>query len=163
MTVALFVLLSVGAVRTTWAGLLQDTFNPNADNVVQTVALEANGNVLIGGAFTTVGGAQFAPLARTGPQGNVDTTFKAHRRSTIVSGNKTGAMADAISTDRTFTGANNLVGHIAAGSSSLPSDTLIGINSLLAPLADNGGPTPTHALPVGSPAIGTGNNAAGTV
>ncbi|MEZ6086558.1 MAG: choice-of-anchor Q domain-containing protein [Pirellulaceae bacterium] len=30
--------------------------------------------------------------------------------------------------------------------------------TLLGPLADNGGPTPTHALLTGSPAIDAGNN-----
>jgi CSLREA domain-containing protein len=34
------------------------------------------------------------------------------------------------------------------------------VEPLLAPLADNGGPTPTHALPKGSPAINGGNPAA---
>lgn len=35
----------------------------------------------------------------------------------------------------------------------------ISLNSVLLPLADNGGPTLTHALPKGSPAIGAGDNA----
>ncbi len=35
---------------------------------------------------------------------------------------------------------------------------LTNTNPLLGPLADNGGPTPTHALLPGSPAIGTGDN-----
>lgn len=37
---------------------------------------------------------------------------------------------------------------------------LINTNPLLAPLADNGGPTLTHALLTGSPAIDSGPNAA---
>jgi hypothetical protein len=36
--------------------------------------------------------------------------------------------------------------------------TLTGVNPLLGPLADNGGPTQTHALLAGSPAIDTGPN-----
>ena len=39
----------------------------------------------------------------------------------------------------------------------LPPGTLAG-NPMLAPLADNGGSTMTHALLAGSPAIDTGNN-----
>ena len=35
-----------------------------------------------------------------------------------------------------------------------------GVDALLAPLANNGGPTPTQALFVGSPAVGAGNPAA---
>jgi hypothetical protein len=44
--------------------------------------------------------------------------------------------------DDTFTGSNNLFGSV-----------------LLGPLQDNGGPTRTHALPSGSPAIDAGDNA----
>jgi len=54
------------------------------------------------------------------------------------------------------TGGNDLlmtVGHIQ------PFPAIIG-DPLLAPLADNGGPTRTHALLQGSPAIDAGNNAA---
>jgi CSLREA domain-containing protein len=40
-----------------------------------------------------------------------------------------------------------------------PTD-LSGVNALLGPLADNGGPTQTHALLAGSPAIDAGDNAA---
>jgi hypothetical protein len=56
-----------------------------------------------------------------------------------------------------FVGANNLV-----GSSQVPTPpgTLHG-DPLLGPLQDNGGLTPTHALPSNSPAIDTGNNVAG--
>ena len=48
----------------------------------------------------------------------------------------------------TLTGANNQIG---AGEAE--------IDPLLGPLADNGGPTPTHALLAGSPAVDAGNNA----
>jgi len=51
-------------------------------------------------------------------------------------------------------GADNI---IERSPSPLPADTL-SINPLLAPLANNGGPTRTHALLNGSPAIDRGNN-----
>jgi len=53
------------------------------------------------------------------------------------------------------TGANDLIG--ASPSVPLPPDTISGDPELLA-LADNGGPTKTHALGPGSPAIDAGNN-----
>ncbi len=56
----------------------------------------------------------------------------------------------------TITGANNLVGN---SNGTLPGDTL-SVSPLLGPLADNGGPTMTHALLAGSPAIDAGNNVA---
>ena len=59
---------------------------------------------------------------------------------------------------QTIGGANNLVG--ASSGVLLPNDTLHAA-PLLLPLADNGGPTLTHALKAGSPAIDRGNNAGG--
>ncbi len=59
----------------------------------------------------------------------------------------------------TITGANNLI-MAPGGDVVVPPDT-IAADPLLAPLADNGGPTLTHALGAGSPAIDTGNNLAG--
>lgn len=56
-------------------------------------------------------------------------------------------------------GANNLIGE-ASANASLPTDTRHG-NPRLRPLADNGGPTRTHALLPISPAIDAGNNAVG--
>ena len=56
------------------------------------------------------------------------------------------------------TGANDLIG--PSGSVTLPPGT-IQSDPLLVPLADNGGPTKTHALRAGSPAIDAGNNSGG--
>lgn len=53
-----------------------------------------------------------------------------------------------------ITGSHNL---ITASNNSLPPDTITG-DPKLAPLHDNGGPTSTHALKIGSPALNAGNN-----
>jgi len=53
-------------------------------------------------------------------------------------------------------GANNLIGSSGVP---IPVDT-ISADPLLAPLANNGGPTLTHALGTGSPALDAGNNLA---
>ncbi len=58
----------------------------------------------------------------------------------------------------TVVGANNLIASGAADLA-LPADTL-SADPLLDALADNGGPTSTHALLPGSPAVDAGNNAA---
>ena len=55
-----------------------------------------------------------------------------------------------------ITGANNLV---VTASTELPAGTL-NVDPMLGPLAENGGPTLTHALLSGSPAINAGNNVA---
>jgi hypothetical protein len=84
-----------------------------------------------------------------------------HSDSSIIARNTAGATgadwdgAGSI----TVVGANNLVGSVGAALA-LPGGTLFA-DPMLAPLADNGGPTRTHALRSGSPAINTGNNAAG--
>jgi hypothetical protein len=59
----------------------------------------------------------------------------------ILAGNTTGGDEPDLVTDGSFT----------------ISYSILGINPMLAPLADNGGPTMTHALLPGSPAIDTGN------
>ena len=51
---------------------------------------------------------------------------------------------------------NNLIGNTSGSGGFLPSD-LLNVNPLLGPLQDNGGPTKTHALLVGSPALDAGN------
>ena len=56
---------------------LADNFNPNADGPVQAIALEANGNILVGGAtFTHIGGAARTNMARLDSvNGSADTSF----------------------------------------------------------------------------------------
>ena len=80
--------------------------------------------------------------------------------SIIASNTSDGAGAADLDADDTLaaSGANNLV--MAADSAiALPGDTLAA-DPLLLPLSSNGGPTRTHALGEGSPAVDTGNNAA---
>ena len=58
----------------------------------------------------------------------------------------------------TLVGANNLI--TGPSNMALPAETIV-TDPELTPLADNGGPTLTHALMEGSPAIDSGNNEAG--
>lgn len=80
--------------------------------------------------------------------------------STIIAGNTSNSMPADVGGNAiaTVTGHNNLIMHSTI--TPLPSGTL-SADPLLAPLADNGGVTPTHALLAGSPAIDHGNNSAG--
>jgi len=59
--------------------------------------------------------------------------------------------------------AKNLIGVTSVASSELPDDTLFGNCPRLGPLRDNGGPTFTHALLSGSPAIDNGNDSFGAL
>lgn len=102
-----------------------------------------------------------APGGVTG--GLLDTqTYLNHSgpfQSSIVAGNAAPnadpAKADLIVVQEPVNGANNLV--VAAQGATLPTDT-INADPLLGPLQDNGGPTLTHALLPGSPAIDAGNH-----
>jgi hypothetical protein len=71
--------------------------------------------------------------------------------NSIISNNGLGSNCGGFSNSPTFQGTNISDDDSCGG----PSDILIG-DPQLAPLADNGGPTRTHALVVGSPAINAG-------
>ena len=82
--------------------------------------------------------------------------------SSIVSGNTAGALALAdLNSDRdvAVAGDHNLIGH-AGPTVAVPTGTLTS-DARLAPLAANGGPTRTHALLPGSPAVDVGSNPLG--
>ena len=107
---------------------------------------------------STIGANQAASGGGLYLDGNAETVTL---QSTIVAGNSasTGAADIDAPAPQTVYGANNLIG-AAAVVVRVPGDTLHG-DPRLAALADNGGPTRTHALGPGSAAIDRGNNAAG--
>ncbi len=82
--------------------------------------------------------------------------------SNIIAGNTYGAGSNpddvAGGTGVEIAGANNLIGYSMLP---VPVDTILAQDPLLAPLAFNGGPTATHELLSGSPAIDAGNNSQG--
>ncbi len=83
-------------------------------------------------------------------------------RSTIVAGNVGSDVFYDVLGNNTFASLGyNLIG-IGDGTAAftLPGDQIGVTNPMLGPLADNGGPTLTHALLVGSPAIDAGDPAA---
>lgn len=78
--------------------------------------------------------------------------------NSLLAGNTAPSGADC--TGRLRSGGFNLVGAVEPGVCEVrgsPRGNQIGIGPLLAPLAANGGPTETHALLPGSPAIDAGN------
>lgn len=56
-------------------GTLDETFTTATDGTVYAVDVQADGSILIGGTFTTVGGAAHANLARLDADGAVDASF----------------------------------------------------------------------------------------
>jgi hypothetical protein len=76
--------------------------------------------------------------------------------STIISNNSEGSGGGFdIVAHATVSGSHDLIQNPG---STVPGDTIVGIDPLLGPLADNGGPTRTHALAPTSPAIDFGFN-----
>src|SRR5207245_1655444 len=56
-------------------GTLDTAFNPNANDIVQSIAVQADGKILLGGFFTSVGGQTRNRIARLNPDGTLDTGF----------------------------------------------------------------------------------------
>jgi len=85
-------------------------------------------------------------------------------RNTIVAGNFKGTTSPVASdifgsVDTSANSSNNLIGTGGAGGLTGTNGNLVGVASPgLGPLASNGGPTQTHALLFGSPAIEAGDN-----
>ena len=78
-------------------------------------------------------------------------------RSSIVAMNTAGGVADDVCMNSSLNGLVGSANLIGAANVTVPHDT-IQSDPMLAPLTDNGGPTPTHALLPGSPAIDAGTN-----
>jgi uncharacterized delta-60 repeat protein len=60
-----------------------DGFNPNADGPVYATALQADGKIIVGGAFTNIGGHAKSHIARLNTDGSVDTEFAADANGDI--------------------------------------------------------------------------------
>ena len=54
---------------------LADSFNPNANDDVDSIAVQADGKILAGGAFTNIGGATRNRIARLNPTTGVADSF----------------------------------------------------------------------------------------
>jgi hypothetical protein len=138
--------------------ILRSTISGNAASL-------GGGGVGVGGLFPArlasfvLHGSTVAENSTQGVGGGIrfrDYTL-ADLQSSIVASNSATTSPDlhAVETIAIY-GADNLI-DAADPDVALPADTLHG-DPLLEPLADNGGPTRTHALATGSPAIDAGNN-----
>lgn len=66
-----------GLARLNSNGSLDTSFNPGVgvNGTIQTIALQANGKIIIGGSFSGYGGVARNNIARVNTDGTVDTTF----------------------------------------------------------------------------------------
>ena len=82
---------SVGAVaevrnriaRLNADGTLDAGFDPNANNNVNAMAMQTNGQIVIGGSFITVGGTNCNRIARLNADGTLDTGFNPNANSFV--------------------------------------------------------------------------------
>ena len=95
--------------------------------------------------------------ANTSARGSgIGTTGALTMRNTIVAGNDGAPDGPDLYGNLTSSG-HNLIGSSSGGSGFTDTD-LLDVDPRLGPLQDNGGPTQTHALLPGSPAIDAGDN-----
>ena len=64
-------------------GSLDTTFNPNANDQVFAIALQADGKILAGGQFTTIGGATRSRIARLDAVTGLADSFDPNASSTV--------------------------------------------------------------------------------
>jgi uncharacterized delta-60 repeat protein len=64
---------------------LADSFNPNANNFVQSIALQADGKILAGGDFTSIGGQPRNRIARLDPITGLADSFNPNANSVVQS------------------------------------------------------------------------------
>jgi uncharacterized delta-60 repeat protein len=79
------VLVFVGMAGKLYAASVIDEFNPNANDSVRSLAVQADGKILLGGYFTSLGGATRNRIARLNPDGTLDSTFDPNANSVVYS------------------------------------------------------------------------------
>ena len=62
-----------------------DTFNPGADGSVYTAAVQSDGKILVGGAFSTLTGLSRSCLGRLNADGTLDTNFSPRANNSVCS------------------------------------------------------------------------------
>src|SRR5205823_122116 len=84
-------------------------FNPNASDIVQSIAVQADGKILVGGFFTSIGGQTRNRIARLNPDGTLDTAFNPNANNIVDS---IAVQADGkVLAGGLFHGTNSIGGH----------------------------------------------------
>ena len=76
------------SVGSAWAQSAADGFNPGANGVVYAIAVQPDGKILVGGAFTMLGGGGSGTVGRNyigrlNPDGSLDATFNPGANATV--------------------------------------------------------------------------------
>jgi len=147
-------------------------FNLSNSSLTVTNSTISGNSAIRGGGLNHIGAASTATLLNAtianntaGTGGGISlgvfagttTTFgPLNMKNTLVAGN-TATTSGPDVFGQVTSGGFNLIGNSSAASGFAGSDQQ-NVNPLLGPLQDNGGPTQTHALAAGSPAIDRGTN-----
>jgi CSLREA domain-containing protein len=136
------------------ATLVNSTFSGNVASAGSGGAIHSNGPRLLVVNSTFTGNSA---LSNAGGlhRASSSTTPALFVRNSLIAGNTGGAAPDVSSLGIVTSLGNNLVG-VSGGTVGFVASDLLDVAAGLGPLADNGGPTPTHALLAGSPAIDAG-------
>jgi hypothetical protein len=111
-------------------------------------------NYYLGGTLTLINVT--VSLNNSGAAGGIWAEGTVHARNTVIAGNTAPAATDLAG--NLGSQGHNLIGNTQGGSGFDPTD-LLNVDPMLGPLQDNGGPTLTHALLAGSPALNAGDPA----
>lgn len=74
--IGLQTVLFLGGRCTSLCAQSVDDFNPNANNFLSSLAIQADSEILVGGAFFTMGGTSVSGICRLATNGDLDTSFK---------------------------------------------------------------------------------------
>jgi hypothetical protein len=138
-------------------GVFQDGGTVNIAN--STISGNNDGNGL--GGVIAFGGAlnlNNVTVANNKPAGANNQGGTINVRNTIIAGNTTSGGSPADISGAFVSQGNNLIGNTTGGTGFTQTSDKTNVAANLTALANNGGPTNTHALNTGSPAINAGNN-----
>jgi hypothetical protein len=69
--------------RVSSTGGLDGGFNPNVNGTIQALTIQPSGHVILGGAFTTVGGVGRNRIARVSSTGGLDGALNPNANNTV--------------------------------------------------------------------------------
>jgi hypothetical protein len=160
-----------GGFATAWDGHGGGIWNSNGTVVVENSTVSSNQAATGGGlrnaydSNVQIAGSTFtANTAGTGGGIHSDSIAPIAVVNTILAGNIATAFGPDVlgnfnSWGHNLVGVSNAAGFLPGVNDDLVGTQSVPIDAQLGPLRDNGGPTATHALLPGSPAIDAGNNA----
>ena len=117
-------------------GTLDTDFNPNAGNFVNSIAIQSDGKILLGGFFTTIGGVGRNRIARLERDGRLDQTLNLNTVGSFVTGTAIqpdgkiiigGTFASVLGTSRNYIARLNMDGTLDTAFDPLANGTVYSI------------------------------------